>query len=198
MPRRTATYGANMGWDLMNLLSSIGAFIIALGFLIFVFNVIKSRKNVIHDHDPWDARTLEWGTLSPPPAHNYDVEPTVTHLDDWWHRKYETDENGKLRRRDKIEYLADPDFDASTVHLPSPSYWPIIVAAGLPIVAYGLIYTYWLCAVGALFVIGGLYGWALEPSVDPDAGHGHDHHDHDGIAPEPALAGVGAGAEEQT
>jgi len=177
-PRRTATYPAHMGWDLMNLLSSIGAFVIALGFLIFTFNVIKSRKNLIDDPDPWDARTIEWATSSPPPAHNFDVEPTVTHLDDWWHRKYETDDNGKLRRREKFDYLADPNFDASTVHLPSPSYWPIIVAAGLPLVGYGLMYTYWLAAVGGLCIIGGLFGWALEPSVDPDAGH-HDDHEHE-------------------
>jgi cytochrome c oxidase subunit 1 len=175
MPRRTATYGEHMGWDLMNLLSTIGAFIIAVGFLVFVFNVIKSRNNRISTPDPWDARTLEWATSSPPPAHNYDEDPTVTQLDEWWHRKYEEGEDGRLRRRDNIEYLADPDFDASSVHMPSPSYWPIIVAAGLPMVAYGLLYTYWLCGLGGLFIVGGLYGWSLEPSTDPDAGH--DHHD---------------------
>jgi cytochrome c oxidase subunit 1 len=196
MPRRTATYGEDMGWDLMNLLSTIGSFIIALGFLMFVFNVIKSRKNAIDHPDPWDARTIEWATSSPPPAHNFDEDPTVTHLDEWWHRKYEEDDDGKLRRRENVPYLADPDFDASKVHMPSPSYWPIVVAAGLPIIGYGLLYTYWLCALGALFVVGGIYGWALEPSVDPDGGHHDADHDDDGSAPEPALAG--AGAEEQT
>ena len=173
MPRRTATYPSGMGWDLMNLLSTIGAFIIALGFLVFVFNVVKSRKNVIDDPDPWDARTIEWGTSSPPPAHNFDEEPTVAHLDEWWHRKYEHTEDGKLRKRDKVEYLANANFDASKVHLPSPSYWPIIVAFGLPFIAYGLIYTYWLCALGGLMILGGLYGWALEPSVEPTAAGAH-------------------------
>jgi cytochrome c oxidase subunit 1 len=186
MPRRTATYGEDMGWDLMNLLSTIGSFIIALGFLVFVFNVVRSRRNVITDADPWDARTLEWGTSSPPPAHNFDHDPTVTHLDEWWHRKYEEDENGKLTRRTDIEMLADPAFDASTVHMPSPSYWPIIVAAGLPIIGYGLLYTYWLCGLGGLMVIGGLYGWALEPPTDPDAGHHDDHHDDHVVAEEHA------------
>src|SRR5437879_3650959 len=191
-PRRTATYAEHMGWDLMNLLSTIGAFTIALGFLIFTFNVIKSRHNRLNDPDPWDARTIEWGTSSPPPAHNFDVEPTVSHLDDWWHRKYATDENGKLRRRESFEYLADPNFDASGVHLPSPSYWPIIVAFGLPLIAYGLMYTYWLAAIGGLMVVGGLYGWSLEPSVDPDAGHGQDHGHDEHPSPEPEPAAVGA------
>jgi cytochrome c oxidase subunit I len=198
MPRRTATYGEDMGWDLMNLLETIGAFTIAVGFLVFIFNMVNSRKNVIDDPDPWDARTLEWGTSSPPPVHNFDVEPVVANLDEWWHRKYETDDRGKLRRRDKIEYLSDPDFDASSVHLPSPSYWPLLVAIGLPIVSYGLIYTYWLTAVGGLIVLGSIYGWAMEPSVDPDAGHeeGHAEQVHDDPGPEPAT--VGAGGEEGT
>ena len=179
-PRRTATYAEDMGWDLMNLLSTVGAFLIAAGFLVFIFNVVQSRRNYTNDPDPWDARSLEWGTSSPPPVHNFDVEPSATHLDEWWHRKYETGADHKLRRRDTIEYLSDPSFDASSVHLPSPSYWPIVVAAGLPLVGFGLLYTYWLAGAGALLIIGGIFGWGLEPSVDPDADHGHaDHEDHE-------------------
>jgi cytochrome c oxidase subunit 1 len=195
-PRRTSTYPAHMGWDLLNLVSSIGAFIIAIGFLVFLFNVVKSRKNYITDPDPWDARTLEWGTSSPPPPHNFDADPQVTHLDEWWHRKYETDDRGKLKRRASFDYLADPDFDASSVHLPSPSYWPIIVALGLPLIAYGLIFTYWLAAVGGILLVGGIFGWGFEPSVDPDAGHAdHDDGGHEPTPEEPAMAA--AGPEEQ-
>jgi cytochrome c oxidase subunit 1 len=81
------------------------------------------------------------------------------------------------------------------VHRPSPSYWPIIVAAGLPHIAYGQIYTYWLAGIGGLLVVGGLFGWGFEPSVDPDSGHGHDaeHHDEPSPEPEPVAA---ATAEE--
>jgi cytochrome c oxidase subunit 1 len=78
------------------------------------------------------------------------------------------------------------------VHMPSPSYWPIIVAAGLPIIGYGLLYTYWLCGLGGLMVVGGLFGWGLEPPTDPDAGHHDDHHDDGGAPSEPAMAGAGA------
>jgi cytochrome c oxidase subunit I len=196
-PRRTATYPEGMGWDFMNLLSTIGAFTIAVGFLVFIFNALVSRNNRTSDPDPWDARTLEWGTSSPPPAHNFDVEPTASQLDEWWHRKYEHDDRGRLRRRETIEYLSDPSFDASSVHLPSPSYWPIVVALGLPFVAYGLIYSYWIAGLGALMVVGGIFGWGLEPSVDPDAGHGHDHHDeaHD---PTPTPAAVATAPEEES
>jgi cytochrome c oxidase subunit 1 len=175
-PRRTATYAEGMGWDLMNLLATIGSFTIGVSFLIWIFNVVRSRTNVITDNDPWDARTLEWGTSSPPPAHNFDVEPTASHLDEWWHRKYEEDEHGRPVRRASVETFADPTFDASTIHLPSPSYWPILLAVSMPLVAYGLIYSMWFTLAGGVLMFASIYGWALEPSVDPDTGHGHDDH----------------------
>jgi cytochrome c oxidase subunit I len=186
MPRRQATYAEGMGWDLNNLLASIGAFLIAASFLVFVYNVVRSRKNVTNDPDPWDARTLEWATASPPPVHNFDIEPSVTHLDEWWHRKYSEDEDGKLHRRTDVQLLGsttaataldaegDAAGQASEIHLPSPSYWPLVVALSLPVIAFGVIYTFWLCGVGALILLGGVYGWSLEPSVDPGSAHGHD------------------------
>jgi cytochrome c oxidase subunit 1 len=198
MPRRVSTYPEGMGWDLVNLLSSIGAFIIALGFLVFLYNVIKSRKNVVTDPDPWDARTIEWATSSPPPPHNFDIEPTVTQLDEWWHRKYEIGADNRVTRREHAEtFIAEtPPTD---IHLPSPSYWPLVVALGLPLIAYGLLYSYWITGVGAIVLFAGIYGFALEPSVDPDAGHGEDHaepHEPEPHAPEPEPALVGAGTDD--
>ena len=64
--------------------------------------------------------------------------------------------------------------------LPSPSYWPIVTAAGLPIIGYGLIYNLFLCILGGILLGGGLYAWALEPVDDPNDGHGDDHHGPDG------------------
>ena len=179
-PRRTGTYAEGMGWDLMNLLSTIGSFIIALSVLVFVFNVVRSRTNITSDPDPWDGRTLEWGTSSPPPPHNFDVEPTASHLDEWWYRKYDEDSHGAPVRRASFETFAKPGFDASTIHVPSPSYWPILLAFSLPLIAYGLIYSLWFAVVAAALLFASIYGWELEPSVDPDAGHGghgDDHHD---------------------
>ena len=194
-PRRTASYPENMGWDLMNLLSTIGAFVIAVGFLVFLFNVVKSRNNVMTDPDPWDARTLEWATTSPPPAHNFDVEPTASSLDEWWHRKYEVGDDHKLRRRENVEFLAGDGPPPAGIHLPSPSFWPLVIAVGLPLIGYGLMYTYWLAGLGGLLTLGGLYGLSLEPSVDPDAGHG-GHGDHDG-GDDHEPAAVAAGAAEE-
>ncbi len=191
MPRRVSTYPEGMGWDIVNLLSSIGAFIIAVGFLIFLYNVIKSRKNIGQaDPDPWDARTIEWATSSPPPPHNFDIAPTVTQLDEWWHRKYEIGTDQKVRRREHAEtFIAETT--PTGIHMPSPSYWPLVLAIGLPLIGYGLMYSYWIVAVGVLVLFVGIYGFALEPSVDPDAGHDEvleEPHEPD---PEPALVGAG-------
>ncbi|MFB3739523.1 MAG: cytochrome c oxidase subunit 4, partial [Candidatus Velamenicoccus archaeovorus] len=52
------------------------------------------------------------------------------------------------------------------IHLPSPSYYPVISALGLPLIGYGVVFHWWLAIVGAVVVLAGLYGWALEPSAE--------------------------------
>ena len=199
-PRRTASYGEGMGWDFWNLMETIGAFIIGISFLVFAYNIIVSRRNVCTDPDPWDGRTLEWGTSSPPPVHNFDEIPTVSHLDEWWHRKYEEDDDHRLRRVENVRYFSTPEGPAEPPHLPSPSYWPLVCAMGLPFIAWGLLYSYWLCALGGVLLMVSIYGWSLEPSVDPAGGH-DDHHG-DGHDPEPHddgdLVAVAATPEEST
>ena len=129
---------------------------------------------------------------SPAPVHNFDKIPTVHGLDEWWHTKYTEDESGRVVKVADREVLAQKG-DAVGVHLPAPSFWPLVVALGLPIVGYGLIFNLWLCVLGGLLTAGGLYSWAFEPVDDPDAeGHGHDddgdHDDDAGDDETPPLA----------
>jgi cytochrome c oxidase subunit 1 len=78
MRRRIYTYPANLGWNELNLLETIGAFIIATGVLVFIWNVIRSmRSGERVGNDPWDAFTLEWDTSSPPPHYNFETIPVV-------------------------------------------------------------------------------------------------------------------------
>ncbi|HEX8729135.1 MAG TPA: cytochrome c oxidase subunit I [Ktedonobacterales bacterium] len=78
MPRRQFTYPANMGWDQLNLLSTIGAFTIALGVIVFLVNFFWTMaKKRTASSDPWDAFTLEWATTSPPPVENFLTIPVV-------------------------------------------------------------------------------------------------------------------------
>ena len=69
MPRRIYTYGPDTGWGFWNLVSTVGAFGIALSILIFVILAVRSlRHRAVAPADPWDGRTLEWRTSSPPPV----------------------------------------------------------------------------------------------------------------------------------
>jgi cytochrome c oxidase subunit 1 len=78
MPRRIYTYPSGLGWDVYNLLETIGAFIIGLGVLVFLWNIIASlRSGAPAGGDPWDAFTLEWDTPSPPPHYNFLTVPIV-------------------------------------------------------------------------------------------------------------------------
>lgn len=78
MPRRIYEYADYEWWGTLNLISTIGAFTLALGLLLSMINAYRSLKNgAIAGPDPWRANTLEWFITSPPPAHNFDVVPTV-------------------------------------------------------------------------------------------------------------------------
>jgi cytochrome c oxidase subunit 1 len=85
MPRRVYTYASGQGWDIWNLLSSIGAFVIAASVLVFIVNlVVSARKKEAAGPDPWGGATLEWATTSPPPEHNFDTIPAVTGREPLW------------------------------------------------------------------------------------------------------------------
>jgi cytochrome c oxidase subunit 1 len=92
MPRRQYTYPSGLGWDQLNLASTIGAFILAIGVLAFVINgIITLRKPADAPNDPWDAFTLEWATTSPPPAYNFDTIPVVRSRRPLWDMKHPED-----------------------------------------------------------------------------------------------------------
>ncbi|MGY6500005.1 MAG: cytochrome c oxidase subunit I [Acidimicrobiales bacterium] len=197
MSRRIYTYDDGYGFNFWNLVATIGAFILAFAVLLFIINIFYSKKKAASlppvGPDPWDARTLEWMIQSPTPEHNFDEVPTVTQLDEFWHRKYAEDEDGRVRRIATGDEVAQPG-DGTGVHLPSPSYWPLIVTLSFPVIGYGLLYTLWLALVGGIMLAAGIYGWAIEPPDDIDNVHDDDHHhDDDGPA---ASAEDGADGEE--
>ncbi len=163
----------NLGF--WNLVASIGSLILGIGILLFFINVVVShRKHGPAPLDPWDARALEWMTTNPPKEHNFDQIPIVGHLDEFFHRKYE--DQGQDGHHEFVqvataeELMAEQEANADApIHLPSPSYWPILLAFGLPVMAYGVIYNFILIAVGAAIVLLSMFGWSLEPHTASDA-----------------------------
>ena len=164
MPRRIYTYSDDFGWALLNQLSSFGYVVLFIGMLAFVLNLIQSLRNgKAAGHDPWDAPTLEWSISSPPPDYNFAEIPHVEGRDPYWTTKRRTEAAGQP--------VAGPEapVDPSTIHMPSPSYWPVVAATGVVIIAAGLLTHYGVSFAGGLITVIGVIGWSNEPATAPDS-----------------------------
>ncbi len=174
MPRRIYTYPPNMGWDLWNLIETIAAFVIALSVLLFFYNLfISLRYGERAPADPWDGRTLEWSIPSPPHHYNFEKIPFVRGRDAYWIEKYQESHEPVLAGAEhgvathEAEDTHGGDEEHHEIHMPSPSYFPVVVGAGIFLVFFGLLtipYTsYAVTALGLLAFLWGLYGWVFEP-----------------------------------
>ncbi|MBW8348668.1 cytochrome c oxidase subunit I [Bacillus sp. IITD106] len=130
MPRRIATYLDGQGLNTGNLISTVGAALMALGVIVLLINiVITSVKNVKVGNDPWeDGRTLEWALPSPPPFYNFKQLPFVRGIDTYWIEKME----GK-KEITPAEPLGD-------IHMPNGSILPVFISLGFFIASFGCIY----------------------------------------------------------
>jgi cytochrome c oxidase subunit 1 len=96
MPRRIYTYEPGRGWEVWNLIVTIGAFVQGIAILIFVANLIISYfKGAKAGNDPWDAWTLEWAVSSPPSSYNFAVIPTVASRRPLWDLKHPVDTDSR-------------------------------------------------------------------------------------------------------
>ncbi|WP_099363129.1 cytochrome c oxidase subunit I [Fredinandcohnia onubensis] len=167
MPRRVFTFLPNHGWELGNLISSIGAIGMALGVIVLLYNiVITSIKGENATADAWgDGRTLEWAISSPPPEYNYKQLPLVRGLDPLWVEKMQ----GK-KEMTPAEPLGD-------IHMPNSSILPFIISLGLFVAAFGFLHhpdgVSWSVPV---MIIGGIitFGSMLLRSIIDDHGY-HIH-----------------------
>ncbi len=173
MPRRIYTYDPEMGWNTWNALSSTGAAFLALGVLVFAVNLVRSARNGEEaGADPWDGRTLEWSIPSPPPEYNFAQIPTVHDRDPFWAQKREG------VRAVPVAGGSGGD-DEHSIHLPQPSYWPLLSSVGLLIGAYGLMYATSSLVALSVAVIGvsitmvSIYAWSFEPVNEPDGASEH-------------------------
>ena len=150
MPRRIYTYDAVLGVGAMNLVSTIGAFIIGLSAIVFVINVFYSRRQRVEaGMDPWGAATLEWSIPSPPPNYNFTAIPEIV---------------SRLPRWSDTEMKAIPAEPEGEIHMPGGSYWPAVTAVGILLLAVGALVTKLPIVLGGgAIVVVGIYAWAFEP-----------------------------------
>ncbi len=150
MPRRIYTYSSELGLDTLNLVSTIGAFLIGISVLIFIYNVWWTRRRGERaGNDPWKAATLEWTIASPPPPYNFSVLPEVV---------------SRLPRWSVTQMKAIPDVPPEPIALPSGSYWPLVTAFGILVMAAGaLLHTLWVVLLGGAVLVVGIYAWVFEP-----------------------------------
>jgi cytochrome c oxidase subunit 1 len=110
MPRRIYEYSSSNDWGTLNLISTIGSFILAAGVLVTAVNVLRSLRNgPIAGPDPWKGNTLEWFTDSPPPANNFDVVPYVRSVEPMQDIRRQVEQQTGVTQR-------EPEPEAAPVH----------------------------------------------------------------------------------
>ncbi len=168
MPRRNYTYPPGLGWTFLNFLESIGAYLLAVGLVLIVVNLVVSRfRGAAAGNNPFRGDTLEWATSSPPPPYNYAVIPTVSSPYPMWDEEDRERDNRRLERGEGLYELGHetPATSAEDARLdeilsmPSHSIWPPVSAlTASGVFAMLLLAHYWIAlgflAVGALAVIG--------------------------------------------
>ena len=179
MPRRVYTYQAGQGIGGYNLLSTVGSYLLAVGFLLFFINFLLAwRSSRKAPENPWGAGTLEWAIPVPAPNYNFEAPPIVDRRYPLWNH---AENEAQLRDKDELAYVEElryePDHHRATLvtgvvnaepqglwNLMGPSYVPILTALAVTAVAFGpIVKAYWLMALGAAAAIVLLTIW-LWPS----------------------------------
>ena len=146
MPRRIYTYPKALDWGALNLTATVGALTIGVSVLLFIVNVLRSRRHGrLAGDDPWQAGTLEWSVASPPPAGNFEQVPVVHGRYPLWLPPGTPDRVTGLTSEHR-EVLITSVVDAAPDHrlwLPSSSPWPFLCAVAVTILFIGSIFTPW-------------------------------------------------------
>jgi cytochrome c oxidase subunit I len=159
MPRRVYTYPAGLGWELPNLLETIGAYVFALGLGLILWNVVRSRfAGEPALANPWGASSLEWSVASPPPHYNFARIPVVSSREPLWDggvtegRAFE----GHITPRTSVldATLEEP------IHLPHENAWTLVMSLTLLLLFVGLLVRVdWIAEAGALLTLVAMARW---------------------------------------
>ena len=173
MPRRVYTYPEGLGWEVYNLISSVGAVVAFLGILVFLVNLVYSRfRGEPAGHNPWGGDTLEWAVPSPPLQHTWSVPPVVHSRHPLWDQQtldtgVGTDEKlaralgqWPLRWRAALVTSTGEAKPEEIFRVAGPSLWPLVAACGVvAIFAAELLKLRVGAFAGAVVVVAGVVGW---------------------------------------
>ncbi|MDN4593788.1 cytochrome aa3 quinol oxidase subunit I [Polycladomyces subterraneus] len=159
MTRRVYTYPAATGWGTLNFVSTIGAYLMGIGFLFIVVQVLYSIRYGERDMtgDPWDGRTLEWSLPSPVPYYNFAQIPTVNGRDAWWEMKQQ-----------RKEYSLSSTKELKPIHMPNNSSLPFFMGLAFFVAGFGLVFNQFMIATVGLI---GVVVCMLWRSLEKDTGH---------------------------
>ncbi|MBS8241547.1 cytochrome c oxidase subunit I [Marinobacter lipolyticus] len=185
MPRRVYTYESGLGWDWLNLLSSLGSFIMAIGVAVIIIDIfLHFRFGASATRNPWGADTLEWAIPMPVNSYNFLSMPEVSSRHPLWHTPELTDrisagEYGlaDARHGRREIYLSDAvnGHVSAIVPLPSNSWLPMVTAGALAIVCLGLLLkAYYVALAAALMSLTVILRWSWENGAHPAVAPGGD------------------------
>src|SRR5690606_32453900 len=173
MPRRIYTYPGSLGLDGMNILSAAVAAVMTVGFLIFLWNCLKSmRDGAIAEADPWNGDSLEWSVSSPPPSYAFLQPPVVRGRHPLWLKEPDASHDRWVEQVREAMHRAPMDFRATLVTdalharpeaiqpLPGPSHIPLITAIAVLIVFVGVLMKLYILSIGgAIATVIALFHW---------------------------------------
>jgi cytochrome c oxidase subunit 1 len=172
MPRRIYTYLPETGWGFWNFVSTIGAFTLGLGVLVFLLNAVRSLKSgQAAPANPWGADTLEWSVSSPPPLIAAREVPVVASRYPLW-----SGELGHVVGLAADEQLVTRVVDAEPDHVakaPLPSIMPFVTAIATACLIVACLFTPWGLPAGVVLVSAALFVWFwptdTQPGFEPHA-----------------------------
>jgi cytochrome c oxidase subunit I+III len=150
MLRRVYTYSAGLGLGPLNMIATLGSYLIAIGTLVFLIAACRARRDTTDN--PWGAPDLEWATASPPPSYNFALVPSVQSRTPLWDSDEHLTGLSGLRS-DRREILITSAIEATPAirwALPEPSAWPLLGALALTGLFVGSIFTPWAVVWGAI------------------------------------------------
>jgi cytochrome c oxidase subunit 1 len=162
MPRRVYTYQYDVPWSGLNLFVSLSSFMLAVGFLLFLVDVIRSaRRGIPAGDNPWDAATLEWATASPPPPYNFSRIPVVSSASPLWSEPDVLPVADGLRvdRRELIVTTVAQAVPEAREASPTNSIWPLLTAIATTAMLIWSIFDPWAVVWGSIPIALALTGW---------------------------------------